>query len=193
MFSTPSVAWQALQTHADTLSQTHISSLFGIETERFERYTFEQKEILLDLSKQRITPETLTLLIQLAEERSLPSWINDLFNGEHVNDSEDRPALHTALRAPVDSSVTVRGNNIISEVHDNLARMGENCSAYTFWSVARVYRPLNRYGGEHRCRWVRLRAVYGLQSPVRESNEPSSENQSSLCILHGWQPISRSP
>ncbi|PIE25440.1 MAG: glucose-6-phosphate isomerase [Neptuniibacter caesariensis] len=118
-----SVAWSDLQSYADRMSQTHISDLFKEEPDRFRHYTFTQKELLLDLSKQRITSETITLLIKLAEEKSLSQWIKDLFAGEHVNDSEDRPALHTALRAPKQLNVSINGNNIISEVHDNLARM----------------------------------------------------------------------
>lgn len=123
MPSNESVSWTNLQSHAYYMSQSHISTLFKEDTKRFEQYTFEQKEILLDLSKQRITSETLSLLIELAKEKSLSKWISQLFEGEHVNDSEDRPALHTALRAPEKSQLFVNGKNIIDEVHANLSRM----------------------------------------------------------------------
>lgn len=118
-----SVAWKNLKSHAYSMSKTHISNLFTDEPERFSNFTFSQNDLLLDLSKQRINKESLTLLIQLAEERSLCEWIKNLFNGAHVNDSEDRPALHTALRSPANSSLSINGKNIIKDVHNNLARM----------------------------------------------------------------------
>ncbi|EAR59942.1 glucose-6-phosphate isomerase [Neptuniibacter caesariensis] len=120
-----SVAWNDLQSHAYYMSQSHISTLFREETDRFSLYTFEQNKFLLDLSKQRITEETLALLIKLAEEKGLQQWIQKLFDGDHVNDSEDRPALHTALRTPADRILSINDKNIIDEVHSNLSRMEE--------------------------------------------------------------------
>ncbi|WP_415897590.1 glucose-6-phosphate isomerase [Neptuniibacter sp. QD72_48] len=123
MSSPESAAWDSLKCHANNMSQSHISTLFTQEPDRFNQFTFEQQELLLDLSKQRITPETKSLLIKLAEEKQLSDWISKLFQGEHVNDSEDRPALHTALRSPANFSIPLAGKNIVTEVHDNLARM----------------------------------------------------------------------
>ena len=116
-------AWVDLQSHAYYMSQSHISTLFSESPNRFAQFGFTQDNLLLDLSKQRITDETLNLLIELAKERNLPNWIESLFKGDHINDSEDRPALHTALRTPKDTTLEVDGVEIIEEVHQNLERM----------------------------------------------------------------------
>jgi glucose-6-phosphate isomerase len=105
------------------MSQSHISALFSESPDRFTQFGFTQDNLLLDLSKQRITGETLNLLIELAKERNLPNWIESLFKGDHINDSEDRPALHTALRTPKGTTLEVDGVEIIEEVHQNLERM----------------------------------------------------------------------
>lgn len=118
-----SQAWAHLQSHAYYMSQSHISDLFKDSKDRFSTFSFAQDALFLDLSKQRIIDETLTLLIQLANERNLADWINDLYSGKHVNDSEDRPALHTALRTPKGHRLEVNGTEIIKEVHDNLESM----------------------------------------------------------------------
>ena len=118
-----SQAWTDLQSHAYYMSQSHISTLFQESPDRFSQFGFAQDDLLLDLSKQRITDETLSLLIKLAEERDLKGWTEDLFSGKHINDSEDRPALHTALRTPQDEKLEVDGVEIIEEVHRNLERM----------------------------------------------------------------------
>ena len=118
-----SAAWDALQSHTECMSQSHISTLFEQDAQRFEKLSFEHKDLLIDLSKQQITPETIDLLVQLANEKSLDQWIKDLFSGEHVNDSEDRPALHTALRTPDTKKLLIKGQNIISEVQANLEQM----------------------------------------------------------------------
>jgi glucose-6-phosphate isomerase len=116
-------AWVDLQSHAYYMSQSHISTLFSESPDRFAQFGFTQDNLLLDLSKQRITDETLNLLIELAKERNLPNWIESLFKGDHINDSEDRPALHTALRTPKGTTLEVDGVEIIEEVHQNLERM----------------------------------------------------------------------
>ncbi len=116
-------AWVDLQSHAYYMSQSHISTLFSESPDRFAQFGFTQDNLLLDLSKQRITDETLNLLIELAKERNLSNWIESLFKGDHINDSEDRPALHTALRTPKDTTLEVDGVEIIEEVHQNLERM----------------------------------------------------------------------
>ena len=80
-------AWTDLQSHAYYMSQSHISTLFQESPDRFSQFGFAQDDLLLDLSKQRITDKTLSLLIKLAEERDLKGWTEDLFNGKHINDS----------------------------------------------------------------------------------------------------------
>ncbi|MCP4597481.1 glucose-6-phosphate isomerase [Neptuniibacter sp.] len=123
MSPTESLAWKDLQAHAYYMSQSHISTLFKENPERFNQLNFSQDELLLDLSKQLITEDTLDLLLKLAKDRQLSNWIEKLYSGEHVNHSENRPALHTALRTPENSSLLIQGNNIIKEVHQNLKRL----------------------------------------------------------------------
>lgn len=94
-----SPAWQALQLHSDSgMGSVHLSKLFQ-DTNRQEDYSLELSDVYVDFSKNRITQETLQLLIELAEQQKLPKEIHRLMTGEHVNDTEDRAALHTALRA----------------------------------------------------------------------------------------------
>lgn len=112
-----------LYEHATTLGKAHIASMFKQNPNRFEDFSYSLPGLMLDLSKQRITSETLNLLCALAREKQLDQWINDLLTGEKINESENRPALHTALRTPADQTLEVDGVNIIDQVHENLARM----------------------------------------------------------------------
>lgn len=112
-----------LYKHASTYSAKPIASLFAQDSERFESLSFKLEGMLLDLSKQRVVPETLSLLCSLAREKHLKQWIEDLFSGQKINTSEDRPALHTALRAPSTYQLTLNEVNIIQQVHENLDRM----------------------------------------------------------------------
>ena len=112
-----------LYEHATILGKAHIASLFKQNPKRFDEFSFSISGMLLDLSKQRITHETLDLLCALAREKKLDQWINDLYSGVKINTSEDRPALHTALRTPKDHILELDGVNIIDQVHENLDRM----------------------------------------------------------------------
>lgn len=112
-----------LYEHATVMGKAHIASLFQQNAERFEDFSFSVPGLMLDLSKQRISSETLNLLCELAREKHLKQWIEDLYNGEKINTSEDRPALHTALRAPADQRLNVDGEDVIAPIHENLSRM----------------------------------------------------------------------
>ncbi|WP_151669201.1 glucose-6-phosphate isomerase [Nitrincola schmidtii] len=112
-----------LYEHATTHGKAHIASLFKQNPKRFEEFSFSIDGMLLDLSKQRITHKTLDLLCAIAREKKLDQWISDLFSGKKINTSEDRPALHTALRTPKYQSLLLEGTNIIDQVHENLDRM----------------------------------------------------------------------
>ncbi|MFW1677542.1 glucose-6-phosphate isomerase [Pontibacter sp. JAM-7] len=116
-------SWKALDKHATDLSEQHIRDLFTADTHRFDSLTFRADQVLLDLSKQRITDHTLALLDNLATSAGLAAWIEDLFTGQPVNSSEQRPALHTALRAPRLPSLELNGQDIMASVHDNLDQM----------------------------------------------------------------------
>jgi glucose-6-phosphate isomerase len=101
----------------------HLRQLFADDPLRAERFAVEAAGIYLDYSKNRITEETLTLLVQLAEECGLGERIEAMFTGEHINVTEDRPALHTALRARRDDRITVDGVDVVPQVHEVLDRM----------------------------------------------------------------------
>lgn len=116
-------AWQALQAHANALGQTHLRELFAAEPDRQPRFTRHAAGLTLDLSKQRWSAETLEHLLALAEQAEVPAAIGRLLDGERVNVSEDRPALHTALRLPADASLVVEGEDLVPGVHRTLERM----------------------------------------------------------------------
>ncbi len=119
-FST-SPAWQALLAHRDAMGDKRISELWEDDSERGPRLTFRCAGIEADFSKQRITAETVGLLVALARERGVPAAIERLFTGERVNVTERRPALHTALRG--DEHVKVDGDDLLPEIQRNRERM----------------------------------------------------------------------
>src|SRR6201996_8675155 len=116
-------AWQALERHYAEISGTHLRDLFAADPTRGERFTAEAVGIYLDYSKNRITDETLALLVELAEESRVPERRDAMFRGEHINVSEDRAVLHTALRLPATATLVVDGQDVVGDVHAVLARM----------------------------------------------------------------------
>jgi glucose-6-phosphate isomerase len=119
-----SAAWQALEQHCrQQIDGVKLKQLFAEQPDRFASLSVAADGLLLDLAKQRLTPRTLELLVELAEQQQLGQWIDKLFEGVPVNASEGRAALHSALRAPIDSPVTVAGARVAEPVHANLERM----------------------------------------------------------------------
>src|SRR5881296_2753629 len=118
-------AWKALQTHYKTVRELHLRNLFADDPKRGERMTAEAVGLFLDYSKNRITGETLKLLIELAEESGLRSRIDAMFRGEKINTTEQRAVLHTALRAPKGASIVVEGGNVVPQVHAVLDKMAD--------------------------------------------------------------------
>src|SRR5487761_586949 len=116
-------AWQALERHYAEISGTHLRDLFAGDPGRGERLTAEAAGIYLDYSKNRITDETLALLIELAEESGVARRRDAMFRGEHINVSETRAVLHTALRLPATATLVVDGQNVVAGVLAVLARM----------------------------------------------------------------------
>ena len=110
-------AWRSLEGHRADLGTPSLSALFAGDDERAERLSVEQEGLLLDYSKNLVTDETLALLVALAESRGLPERIRSLFAGERINFSEDRPALHVALRAPAGMAMEAGGAAVSGEVH----------------------------------------------------------------------------
>lgn len=118
-------AWRALEAHSKTIQSLHLRTLFANDPKRGERMTAEAAGICLDYSKNRITDETLKLLVQLAEESGLRERIDAMFRGEKINITENRAVLHVALRAPRGASIPVDGNNVIPQVHAVLDKMSD--------------------------------------------------------------------
>ncbi|PYV39551.1 MAG: glucose-6-phosphate isomerase [Acidobacteria bacterium] len=118
-------AWKALQTHYKTVRELHLRNLFADDPKRGERMTAEAVGLFLDYSKNRITGETLKLLIELAEESGLRSRVDAMFRGEKINTTEQRAVLHTALRAPKGASIVVDGGNVVPQVHAVLDKMAD--------------------------------------------------------------------
>ncbi len=116
-------AWQALQAHADTMRAVHLRTLFADDPTRGERMALEDVGIYYDYSKNRITDETITLLLALAESAGLRARIDAMFSGEKINVTEQRAVLHVALRAPRDAVITVDGENVVPAVHAVLDKM----------------------------------------------------------------------
>jgi glucose-6-phosphate isomerase len=118
-----SSAWRALEAHFSEIRDAHLRDLFDADPGRGERLVADGAGLHLDFSKNRVTDETVRLLVELAREREVEQRRDAMFAGEHVNVTEDRPALHVALRMPKGSSLVVDGVDVVSEVHEVLDRM----------------------------------------------------------------------
>jgi len=118
-------AWKALQAHHSKVSKLHLRQLFAEDPKRGERMTAEAAGLFLDYSKNRITDQTLKLLIQLAEKSGLRERIEAMFRGDKINITENRAVLHVALRAPKEASTIVDGENVVPQVHAVLDKMAD--------------------------------------------------------------------
>ncbi len=116
-------AWQALEEHAEKVRELHLRDLFAEDPRRGERLALEAAGLYLDYSKNRVTGETIRLLVRLAGERGLRERIEAMFRGERINVTEDRAVLHVALRAPKGESSVVDGDDVVPQVHEVLERM----------------------------------------------------------------------
>ncbi len=116
-------AWKALQSHFAAIRDTHLRKLFADDAKRGERLVVQDLGIYFDYSKNRITDETIPLLIKLAEEAELKAKIDAMMRGEKINITENRAVLHTALRAPRGASIVVDGTDVVPEVHAVLDKM----------------------------------------------------------------------
>ncbi|RED46603.1 glucose-6-phosphate isomerase [Winogradskyella eximia] len=111
-------AWKKLQAHFDSIKSQHLKDLFSSDAERANDLTVKWEDFYVDFSKNRITTQTIDLLIELANELDLKDAISKYFEGDVINATEGRAVLHTALRAPKDAKVIVDGENVIPEVHE---------------------------------------------------------------------------
>jgi glucose-6-phosphate isomerase len=122
---TQRAAWKALEAHYKKIRKLHLRKLFAKDPQRGERLTADAVGIYLDYSKNRITDETVVLLLQLAEESGLRSRIDAMFQGEKINVTEKRAVLHVALRAPKGQSIIVDGEDVVPQVHAVLDKMAD--------------------------------------------------------------------
>jgi glucose-6-phosphate isomerase len=120
---TERTAWQALTSHWHQVQGLHLRQLFAEDPQRGRRLVLEAEGIYLDCSKNRITDETMKLLVNLADEAGLRGRIDAMFRGDKINFTEDRAVLHVALRAPRGASIVVDGENVVPEVHAVLDKM----------------------------------------------------------------------
>lgn len=116
-------AWRALVAHRAAMEKVHMRDLFASDPARFERFSLRLDDLLFDFSKNRITEETLSLLLQLAEESGLARAIEAMFNGERINRTENRAVLHVALRNRSNRPITVDGVDVMPGVNEVLAKM----------------------------------------------------------------------
>jgi glucose-6-phosphate isomerase len=116
-------AWPALERHYAEIGDLHLRDLFAADPGRGERLTAEAEGIYLDYSKNRVTDETMALLVELATESGVPQHRDAMFAGEHINVSEDRAVLHVALRMPRTATLVVDGQDVVRDVHEVLDRM----------------------------------------------------------------------
>ncbi|BCI55061.1 glucose-6-phosphate isomerase [Mycolicibacterium litorale] len=121
--STP--AWQALQRHHDQIAGTHLRELFAEDPARGTELAVSVGDLYIDYSKHRVTRETLGLLVDLARDAGLEAKRDAMFAGAHINTSEDRAVLHTALRLPREARLEVDGQDVVADVHEVLDRMGD--------------------------------------------------------------------
>jgi len=118
-------AWQALKRHHAEIAGQHMRELFAADPGRGERLTAEAAGLFLDYSKNRVTDETMRLLLELAAESRVAEHRDAMFRGEHINVSEDRAVLHVALRMPRTASLVVDGADVVQQVHEVLDRMAD--------------------------------------------------------------------
>ena len=116
-------AWKALRVHYKEIQELHLRELFADDPKRGERMTIEAAGLVLDYSKNRITGETIKLLLELAEESGLRSRVDAMFRGEKINTTEQRAVLHVALRTPKGTSIVVDGEDVVPQVHAVLDKM----------------------------------------------------------------------
>jgi glucose-6-phosphate isomerase len=141
-------AWRAVAEHYQAIGAIHLRQLFDDDADRGSTLTLEAGDLYLDYSKNRLTAETITLLLALAEESGLRAHIDAMFAGERINVTENRPVLHVALRAPRDEHIYVDGHDVVPDVHAVLDRMAAfseqvRSGAWTGYTGKRIRNVVN--------------------------------------------------
>ncbi len=161
-------AWQALAAHHAQMKDMHLRKLFADDPERAQRFSLEGGGLFLDYSKNRITDETVRLLLQLAEERGVPKRRDAMFAGEKINTTERRAVLHVALRAPRGTRLLVDGADVVPEVHKVLDAMADfalrlRSGAFTGHTGKRIRNVVNiGIGGSYLGPEMAYRALRGF-------------------------------
>src|SRR5579859_4686383 len=122
-------AWRALKRHHAEIAPKSLRELFAADPSRFAKFSVRQDDLLLDYSKNRVTQETLSLLLDLARQSDVEAWREKMFAGEHINVTEDRAVLHVALRNRSGRPMTIDGVDVMPQVEAVLAQMKEFCAA----------------------------------------------------------------
>ncbi|HLI88051.1 MAG TPA: glucose-6-phosphate isomerase [Ktedonobacteraceae bacterium] len=158
-------AWKALEEHYRSIRDVDLRTLFAQDPGRGERFALEAAGVYLDYSKNRITAETLRLLLQLAESSGLRERIDAMFRGDKINVTERRAVLHVALRAPKDESIIVDGENVVPRVHAVLDKMTDfanrvRSGAWTGYTGRRIRNVINiGIGGSDLGPWMAYEAL----------------------------------
>ena len=108
--------WQSLRAHADMVRDVHLRELFARDPDRFAKFSLRLDDFLLDYSKNRILPDTMTLLFALARAAMVEDWRDRMFRGDKINVTENRAVLHVALRAPADAVIKFDGQDVMPAV-----------------------------------------------------------------------------
>ncbi len=145
-------AWQALERHYEQIKDTQLRELFAGDAQRGEKLTAEGAGLFLDYSKNRVSDETLLLLLQLARETGVEQKRDAMFAGEKINVTEGRAVLHTALRVPRGGTVMVDGVNVVPEVHQVLDKMAAFADQIRAGQLAGLYRQAHQKHRQHRHR-----------------------------------------
>ena len=157
-------AWHALEAHYQQIKDVHLRQLFADDPGRGERLTVEGAGLYLDYSKNRITDETVRLLLQLAQERGVTERRDAMFRGDKINITEQRAVLHVALRASKDTRILVDGHDVVPDVHqvlDAMASFAERVRSGAWLGSHRQAHPQRR---ECRHRWFVSRTGDGLSA-----------------------------
>src|SRR5919199_1568410 len=120
---TASAAWQALAAHQREMANVHMRDLFAQDPQRFQKFSLQFQDVLLDYSKNRITEKTMQLLRDLARQADLKGWTERMFTGEKINITENRAVLHIALRNRSNRPISVDGVDVMPEVNRVLHKM----------------------------------------------------------------------
>ena len=118
-------SWQKLQRHVQVMKQQQMNDLFASDSQRFNKFSIKLPSMLLDYSKNLITEETISLLIELAQASEVEEWREKMFSGERINSTEGRAVLHTALRGASQKTVFLDGRNISEDVQQSLNKIKE--------------------------------------------------------------------